>query len=541
MAASRPGSDPPETTPRGGAPAPRIPLPPGEALTVLLAAAPARPTLSLSAVECASLPPGAAFDFVVDDDAGGRCALSPLPFADARFARVIVDLRRVWPRGRGAAAAAAEIDRVLAPDGELLVLAGNRHGRQHFGALARAGRDAGSVFGRMVAQARTALTLVRDWRRQPHARALERFLRDARCPATRWYWPVRDGGGRLHAIRALPVSLPRILSVADEHVVRATRQRLAPSVVDACLVAAGDCLPGAVGPAVAEHLLVTAKEKAVVFARHGERRVVIRLPLTAAARAGAERNFATLTELADRPGLRARVPAALGAGTLGEGQWSYSIEGRVPGAPAAGEGPPLAQVEALLRALNPAPRGVVLAGADYHRLVRAPLRAALAGATDNVAARRLRRFVDQRLCGARVALGLRHGDCSVGNIHVREGAVCGLIDWDDSAGEAITLDDAIGHLSSRVIRRGHGFAATFAGIATQDLLAPCEREFLTRCYDHCGVEPALHPALTLLCWARVVAAQRDFAFARQPAFRAARLDALLACVSADERFAPAPR
>lgn len=106
----------------------------------------------------------------------------------------------------------------------------------------------------------------------------------------------------------------------------------------------------------------------------------------------------------------------------------------------------------------------------YCRLVGQPLERVLAVMADPVKREGLVRRFRETLKGRPMTLGISHGDFSLNNIYIREDDGCGLIDWDDSALEGLSIEDAISHLSSRLVRRAEGFVAALLGLATRDAL-----------------------------------------------------------------------
>jgi aminoglycoside phosphotransferase (APT) family kinase protein len=194
--------------------------------------------------------------------------------------------------------------------------------------------------------------------------------------------------------------------------------------------------------------------------------------------------------------------------------------------------------EALLRRLNPESRlrHARLAGDLYERLVKEPLDRVLRLEPDRTLHEQARALLDHHLHDRTVALGLRHGDFSLGNIHVQGDRVTGLIDWDDSDPDGIAMEDAISHLSSRIVRGAGGFAETFVGLATREALDADESAFLDRCYAYYGMDPRMHPGLVLLFWAHAIEAQLEFAFAQGNSYRTARINRVLELFTGDARL-----
>lgn len=481
-----------------------------------------------------------------------------LPFAEAVFERVVLSIRHGWPTGSRAQDLAAEIGRVLAPGGELLVMVPGRLGYRRVAGVVRPPACAGGVAARAHGRWQAGVRLLSGWQGAPSRRALERFLTAAGLPASEWFHPRRDSHGGIVEVEPLWSRKPQWLQyrvspgrnpfrrsswLVDEYAVRAGPAPLGESVVEQCLASTAARLADPDGPTPCpriENYLVTAKEKVVLLLRLGERRLVMRIPLTEAALAGCRRNLNALRAIADDPERRGLAPLPLDDGAVGSGH-CYTVESRFDGEPAtrgAGEARILEQVEGILQRLNPQSRlrRVQLRGESYARLVEQPLGRVLAVLPESDNREWLERCFSQGLEGRHMTLGISHGDFSLSNIHVRDGRVCGLIDWDDSALEGLPIEDALSHLSSRLVRRGDNFASALLGLASRDALTAAENGFLQRCYAYFDIDPTLHPALTLLFWIRIIDAQRDFTFAAGASYRQSRIDPVAAAVIADERF-----
>lgn len=453
---------------------------------------------------------------------------------------------------------AGEIRRVLAPRGELLVIVPGRFGYRRFAEIVRPPARQGAVAERGRPRWQAGLRLLATWKHAPSRRTLARFLAEAGLAGSEWFHPRRDAYGGLVEVEPLSSSrnpwlayrtppgrnqLRRSPWLVDEYAVRAGPAALGESVVEQCLSAMAARLWNGDGSAPdprIERYLVTAKEKVVVLLRLDETRMIMRIPLTAAALAGCQRNFAALRSIADDRERRGLAPLPLDNGIVRSGQY-YTVESRmagIPTVPNAGDASNLERVETLLQHLNPESklRRARLEDDLYDRLVGQPLERVIAVLPEPDTGAWLARLFRDALEGQQVTLGISHGDFSLSNIHVHDGRACGLIDWDDSALEGLPIEDVISHLSSRLVRRSDGFARTLLGLATRDTLTMAEDRFLRRCYAHFGIDPALHPAFTLLFWIRVIDSQRDFAFASDASYRESRIERVTNAVIADPRF-----
>jgi aminoglycoside phosphotransferase (APT) family kinase protein len=186
---------------------------------------------------------------------------------------------------------------------------------------------------------------------------------------------------------------------------------------------------------------------------------VVKLPLTAAAERGLERESAALAALrADRRlgDWRALVPEVLASGRL-HGQL-YRLDRALPGRPPAA-GPPCVEEAAaeLIHELHRATAIEVTGDAVAERWVDAPLRELARHGPPHVPLRRLRTELHRALAGRRLAAGWIHGDFWLGNVLCVDGRARpdGIADWEAAATPELALHDVL-HLLLSGRRQGSG-------------------------------------------------------------------------------------
>ncbi len=478
-----------------------------------------------------------------------------LPFNSGSFHRVVLVLTCCWPADPyGRTRLLAEIRRVLAADGELLILAQNRYGRHRLKESIRLIHREAGLLANIRAIGKGTLKLLTDGRTLPSLRGLRAMLSKAGLRSTEWFRPLRDPQGCLTEVRPLypregewraylPMSgsgrIRKFPQIADEFLIRASVGTLETSVLRHCLqqiaceIAPDFTLEQTVG---IEQFLITPKEKVVVMAKLNNMPVVVRIPLSEAAHEGCLRNLRALRVIDAEPVCRGLAPIPLAEGeTAG---YYYTVESRLNGDPlgrsALGQNG-LAQVEFLIQKLNPRSltRQTILDGALYDELVTTPLNKVLALITEAYKRNRLELFFKDRLLGKQVSVGISHGDFSLSNIFVQDNKITGVIDWDDSCLTGLPIIDAISHLCSRQVRRGGGFSDTFLNLAIKEWPDTDELAFLVRCYTYFRTDPGIHTALVLLFWVNVTAAQIEFWFAKKPAFSQIRIRKIIDIIASD--------
>jgi len=468
-------------------------------------------------------------------DLGAPIAADPiaLPFADASINIAIVQLASSWPASAaGERKLISELRRILAPSGEILVLAKKGH-HQNRRRTARSGeRDKQSRVARLFRRAFALLILVSTL---PNTRSLEAALTRSGFKSREWFVPLRGGDGCLREVRPLVAQssvwntyaspgLGQLIRhsrwFAEEFVVRASVHDLGPSVLERCLESAASGTAGNASSASyvgIQHLLVTGKEKLVALTVLNGTRTVLRIPLSESALKGCQRNLRALRAL-EQAGRTKLAPLPIIAGHAA-GHY-YAVESRVSGHPmrrlprAASD---LALIESVIRQLHPKATLRRVDDQLFEQLVCAPLRRVATAAGGLHSAQAVELFFSSRLRGKQIPMGITHGDLSLRNVFVSSGEIAGVIDWDDSSLTGIPLLDAISHLCSRQFRRSANFPGTFVSLAARLWPAPEELSFLDRCYEHFGTDASLHSALVFLYWLRLVDGQLDLRFARESA------------------------
>jgi hypothetical protein len=449
-----------------------------------------------------------------------------LPLADGSLHLVMLVLPSAWPASaRAQWRLLCEIRRVLAESGQLLILTANRYGYSRLRGLLRPQRLLRSP------------RLAKDGAWLPSKRALRHLLERGGFHYTEWFRPARDRQGCLARVFPLGAtrdswSAQRPSSVGarirnsswftDDFLIRATVAKPGRSALQHCLDAAAGQMAGPGGSMKAqriERLLVTPKEKVVVLATLGERRVVLRIPLSSSALQACRRNVAALRALGTSGGGKDIAPAPLAEGYCAG--YYYAVESRVRGQPMLAlpaQQAGLTLIERLIRRLNPQAVMRKLDGAFYERLVSAPL-AKIAPVISMPAKREaLERMFSAELLGQRIAAGITHGDLSLRNVFVENDSVSGVIDWDESSLSGCPILDAVSHVCSRQFRRGGAFADTISRLARRQWPHAEELAFLDRCYEHFGMDQRCHAALVFLYWLNATGPQLDLWFARDPDF-----------------------
>lgn len=268
-----------------------------------------------------------------------------------------------------------------------------------------------------------------------------------------------------------------------------------------------------------ERIVASAKDKSLVFLRAGDARIVVRVAHDTAAQEGEARAHGQLAELQRNPAVARLVPIAL---------WSGLAGGSTCFAETALEGGPLASVlsarnrdgyaaaaGAFLDALDPQlPQRLAVPLTESllpHRM-QPMLERLLPWIEDTDLQQRTRRWFADALAGSAGRLGIEHGDFSAGNLLVRDGGLCGVIDWENVEPQGLPLLDAFNYLDS-VQRHAAGvtLVETLPQLAAGDWPVATERELLRRAFERCAVDPRLRPGVTLLYALRHFDAQLRFA------------------------------
>ncbi len=481
---------------------------------------------------------------------------SQLPFGDASTNLLVLSLTASWPASAWRRyQLLSEIRRVLAVDGELLILTRNRYGYRRLSKILQPPTRESGILAKVRAFGVGSLRLLANSRSLPSQQGLRVLLAKAGFRSVEWFRPLRDRQGCFTEIRPfyprenewgayLPMStsgrIQRFPGVADEFIIRASVGALAPSALQRCLqemaheIASDSTAEPAVG---IERFLITPKEKVVVMASLNNVPVVMRIPLSESAYEGCQRNLQALQAIDIEPARRGLAPVPL-AESAGAGCY-YTVESRLSGVP-LGRNPlgqnELAQVKSLMQRLNPRSliRQTILDGSLYDELVARPLKKVLALIPEAHKQDRLERFFKDRLFGKRVTVGISHGDFSLSNIFVQCGQTTGAIDWDDSYLTGLPIMNAISYLCSRQGWRNGNFSSTVLNLATKQWPYANELAFLDGCYMYFRTDPSAHPALVLLFWVAVIASQSEFWFAKSPSYFQSRIDNIMNEVTCDD-------
>jgi aminoglycoside phosphotransferase (APT) family kinase protein len=276
-----------------------------------------------------------------------------------------------------------------------------------------------------------------------------------------------------------------------------------------CAAIAHDLAAAGKDPVRPLRYLMTRKDKMIIRAARGSEDLVVRVPFGAAAVAAEARHAAALARLAvSHPSL---APEFLAAGRI-DG-FDYQVETALPGAPLRRailqrRSPEiLDRVEQLLEVMNPAGSLVhaPLEDAAYARLIEARLDRLDQLVRDPDQQRRLRGFFRGRLYGARLPIGLVHGDFSASNIFIA-GDRTGIVDWEAAAYDDLPILDAIGYLESilRPFSPRRSLAEGFHALAQRNFPSAAEERFLFARYERLDIDSSHHVGLVYLRWLRQI-------------------------------------
>lgn len=269
---------------------------------------------------------------------------------------------------------------------------------------------------------------------------------------------------------------------------------------------------GAAKSLTAQRYLVTRKDKLVILAMLGDRGVVVRIPFSDAAKAAEARHSDMITWFAS-----AQSNVGISPENLTEGRIDgidYRVETMLPGHPLRavlnqhGHTALLEEISTLLTKLNP-PESINFApleGKLYERLVNARLDRLSMVVTDASEQNRLKNFFYESLHGARIPVGVVHGDFSISNIYTMNGRATGIIDWESASRDDLPILDAIGYLESthRAHNRKHRINQSISALAARKFHSKEEERFLFAQYERFSIDPKHHPGLVYLRWLRLV-------------------------------------
>lgn len=263
---------------------------------------------------------------------------------------------------------------------------------------------------------------------------------------------------------------------------------------------------------------LSRKEKVILKGRFGDLPTIIRVPLNRPALGSEQRNAAMLANLESRKDLVSILPRALISGQLCK--LHYFVESWVPGSPLrqviAENGPSamLSDVSELLDLLNPR---VILTelGSDgdpiYDIEVTERLRKLLDFIHDAGERLALERYFSERVRGLRVPVGIVHGDFSLSNILIFQGAISGVIDWESGSTTNSPIFDAINYLTSVTrLLSGEKAGTSILRVAAHQYGSAELAHFIARRYEIWNVNQESHQALVFVKWLHHISYLLDY-------------------------------
>lgn len=450
------------------------------------------------------------------------------PARDIRLARV------------QARALLSEVRRVLAPNGQVGLVAANAWSFDRLYTKARVGMS------RAWAGIRRTPTCDSAGRNQIEASAkrplygldgYRGLLHGAGLSVTTCLAQSRSRAGDLTALRSLDG--PRLgLKLTD---LRA-RLRASPRCVpEFALVARHGSGPGvnllgrvldAVGTVMnatentrARRLHVSRKDKLVIDAVIGTSPVIVRIALSEGAEEAESRSARTLQHLYQHRPEGVWYPRLLASGVV-DGL-NYAAEERLTGIP-MGRAPAMEDadrafevVSDLLDCINPGLAGSAFASLDdeyYAHSVRSHLDRVLSVVGEEAPRQRLLQVCESNLRGLDIRPGIRHGDLSMSNIFMHgERASAALIDWEDASIQGLPILDVHSFLLSWAIARGKAvtLSEAFHRLHIRSLTTE-EQAFMSREYARTGTCDEAHVALVHLTWIQLVSRLLAFSFMQTP-------------------------
>ena len=487
--------------------------------------------------------------------------LARLPLSDRSVDLVLLPLDLACDRGDWKApcridAMMAEVDRVLTPDGVAMLMGANRWAAHR---IAR--RFRGWITGRTPPTARPgARTSASAGAASTHDAELlglggyQRSLRNAGLRGAASWILVRDASGDLVGLRdamtrvhapgarvSLKMRIKRSVAFAPEFAILATRgERRQASLIERALDAVAQSLPAtphAGGVRVAGYY-VSRKDKLVADLRTSGGSLIMRLCLSPAARAAEERAASMLRSLATAYPDASWFPRVLSAGEI-DGLFC-SAEQKLDGQSllmlrsTLDESQLLQAAQGVLRHTNPDAnvlRDVALDGDLWHELVTARIEklSQFSEFADRLAS--LKQWLDVRLRGLNVRIGVVHGDVSLNNVFVRDSGDHALIDWENSTTRALPIFDGIAFLRSvHTQRHPRDDDGTGRARLAFSPLSDVEETFLRAQYERFGLARTYHAPLVYLQWLHAITCNLDFAFMQSAANIDRHIDAVLRAI-----------
>jgi len=362
-----------------------------------------------------------------------------------------------------------EIRRILKPAGQVFIGIENRLNYEYF--LGRRDHHSGLLFGSLLPRAIANLySIARS--HQPYRtytyskRAYRRLLNETGLSRVR-FLGLAEGYSKLCGIypdpawtsrwyEPPPVSLKDRLKRSQTFVpaygILAAMEEPGPSIWDRILQQVPRDLESESSVSVTD-LLVTGKDKAVALASCNGRRIVVKIPLNESSQTAEENNWRILRALASRTPL---IPHALAKGSLSH--CSYFVEDAMPGRPLSDEIEDdailaIGSIGSFVKAQSDVPgafQRTVFSSELLDTFIDVPVRV-LAPITNLTAQLdRLQQRLRASLASSPVVSGVMHGDLSLSNIHVQDGRITGIIDWEYGSLHGIPFLDVLGHLESRL-------------------------------------------------------------------------------------------
>lgn len=427
-----------------------------------------------------------------------------LPFPDDSFDRVLVNLQYSDPNK--SFGLLGELRRVLRQSGQLLLIAKNRLGWEELNTQTLLHSEHFSAYGYHRLLKKADFTPSRFHALVYHDSDLRKVIR---------FTGKRDGASEIAALPAGDIKsrLKQGLLSTSYAIISGTGS--GPSLLEEIEKDASEHLRKILGPGTLlfEDHEITRKDKVVLFARWDDRRLIMKLPLTALAGSTESNNVTVLERLQHTSSFGDRIPKTLVDGKVNDSR--YFVESMLPGKPlsehvtAHGRGYFLPQVFELLEKMGDVTmesqkQAIKLAGDTYERFVQQPIDA-IARLTDDAAlGQRLDRYFRPRLADVDVRTGLTHGDFSVSNLLYNQGKPLSVIDWETADIDGIPVLDAINFLDSmqRLSVKAARINQTIPQLASRKWPEANELAFLDRCYELHGIKPALHEPLVYLRWLR---------------------------------------
>ncbi|HEX5352506.1 MAG TPA: phosphotransferase [Rhodanobacteraceae bacterium] len=520
---------------------------PGSGPWKLMLRLPPEPRVTSVDRECLTFPDGSIDCVVLQGECGAmdgsRDAGEQTTSGVVGTLKSLVPLRSFRAQRKARVRLLAEIRRMLKPDGQIVILVGNRYDHGYL----RGRRDPcsglrfTSLLPRLIANAYSILATGKTYRACTHSLGdYHRLLRDAGytsleiCGLTPDFirptelipfgvrgqtWRVAPSRG-LHRIRRNRHFVPAYAIIASN--TAPARASIAEEIargIEGALHANPDS-------STFSAFRITGKNKGIVSGEIGDRSIIVKVAFDEAAESGNRRNYQFLERAQQIPELRDLVPRPVATGSV-RGVRYYAetaVRGTLLDAVLNADNASsyLTGISAALRAINPhlperPPQP--FAGDAFRRQVLSPLDRIAQTTGRHSLIENVRALFRSHLENKPLRLGLVHGDFCGSNITVVGFTVTGIIDWEDTRDGGIAALDALNYVEAlhRIWgRRGVTTVEILSGLDEWGSLASAEQQFLEEHYLRCGMDPMCHFALTYLYWIRHVADQLDGGLGNDP-------------------------